>query len=379
MTTTANKTALRAKAEARRKKAAQETPLPPKPTKGTRSRAAKESAETRAQQAMADAARTGNWKFYALATKAGAKTIHVIHVIGDGEEWGNCSRITRAAKAKRLEVDEWAVMERDAHTCQTCAAKDLAMRLTAGRKRPAADKPQPSTRRKAPAPRSAQPSHAGDAPTGSGGRAKAEALREFAVSAGWKADVTEPSPSRVLVAARREGERVLVNFIDDRLDLDQLPVWSNGERTVRLRNVSAAKKQMTATSDDNRPVRAAKRQQRRAKPETHEDQFADLGEQADELVLEAVRGQVLTWRNGISGVLQEARVPSKITEKTAYVQTHPKNGHRILSFFSVLRHERSDGEVVELPAGWRSVYVDKIMRIKDRAIDTDRPGEDDDE
>lgn len=349
-----------------------------KAPKGANSTGTRVSKRVRAGQAAADIAKGGDWKFFMIPNSA------TIHAAGNGDGYGGCTASKRVAASRRHEVDVWAAVEPGAAACGPCNVSELARRITGGRTQPVGGseahvQPSPSGKRRKST--SGQPRTASVAAGSSGdkGEAKADDLAAFAREAGWAAETTTGGPTSFTVTATRDGEIITVTFTDGRLDENQgsWPTWLSNGREVRLRNVSQAKKQMVAQADESRPVRREKRKPIPAK-ENKADEYADLGSLSDEEVLKSVAGSIITWRNALSGILTEALVPSKIKDTLLKVEMHPKNGHRILSFFSVIHRKRGD-EIIEVPIGWRSVYVDKIMRIRSSAGNVELVDEGDEE
>lgn len=232
--------------------------------------------------------------------------------------------------------------------------------------KPAKGAPSTPVPEKAGKSRRSQPSHATDAPSApslpSGLHPKIVSLVEYAIGAGWKAEVTEPIPGKsAIVTATREDEAIDVMFINGVLDTDQMPTYTIGQRTVKLRNVSAAKKQMEVPPQEALKVAASVsvRRERKVRDKDEEGQPRELSiivpwdnESTDEEILEFVKGRRIIWRNSVSGTYDEASVFPHGMKKHKHLQiVESRDGRKVLNWASV-------------EGGFRSVFIDAIVQVR---------------
>lgn len=231
---------------------------------------------------------------------------------------------------------------------------------------PKPQKPIPGTR---------TPAAAKNTPTPKGGTAvapsgsKSDALAAFAEASGWETKIVPMPDNCVTVSSERGSELIEVHFSDDKLDLLQMPTYTINGRTVKLRNVSAAKKQMVVSPEDALKAVPATGPKRERKPrEKHdddrgavvlrritpwEDESAEGWEDDD--IVEAVRGKKLVWRNTIAGTYEDAHVLPMAKQKQLKIVVAP-NGKRVLNWASCDDHGKL--------CGFRSVYIENIVQVK---------------
>jgi hypothetical protein len=190
---------------------------------------------------------------------------------------------------------------------------------------------------------------------------KVESLLDTIKAAGWNSMTSQDEHRRTCVEATRGKERVVVWFTAaDTMEFDPMPTYYRPDGSaVKLRNVSAAKKQL-ALPEDARPVKTAvtKIVGRRAavvaeQPEEPRRRLPfDPETASDAEVLKAVDGAILVWRSGRDAQVEHAHaVPNS---KQLRVQDHPDGigpAARIIHFVSV-------------EGGFRAVRLDRLLRIK---------------
>jgi hypothetical protein len=204
---------------------------------------------------------------------------------------------------------------------------------------------------------------------------KAQILADFAKEHGWKVEITEDKPGVKLVA-KRGKETITCWFEGGKYDIGRLGYITveGSDWKGNLRAAHACRRQMSGEGRD-RPHpnpglgRSAPRSKREEPtPETEESpedahKRVPFSIDDDDLtIIDAIKGKTIRWRNGVSGLVEEALLPSKAEgHKRAkmVITTHPKKGRRILSFFPV----EEVGEHGEVYGGERNVALDKIVRV----------------
>ncbi len=241
MTTVVTKGTNRASANARTAKAAQRTPLPPR---GATSAPGKNVTAGIIKDQIAETA---------------TKTV---------------KRVTAAAS--KPVVKEFTM----------APAKSTAKRAPA--KKAPAKKAAPAAKKAAPAPVSHPP--------------KVTAYLAVAESAGWSADAVVAGPT-VTITSERTDETVIVSFTDGNTAPGTMWFIRKDGSRVRLRNISAAKKQMTLESE-SRPVPTTRSgaPRRTSQPFTDEERpqqdlpFDPATANDAEILEHFAYGATLTWR-----------------------------------------------------------------------------------
>jgi hypothetical protein len=186
---------------------------------------------------------------------------------------------------------------------------------------------------------------------------KATLLGIEAEKAGWAALITALR-ARETVDITRETERLIVTFLDNKLDLSAMPVFvrSDGSK-VLLRNASAVRKQMAADPAD-RPVRSERRAPKTAVHVSSADQKPirllpfDSRIATDATVVE-------TFRRGVRVVTRSAAVgkPSReftVPPRTPVTVAEPKS--KVGPEFRTVTFMNVEGKTC-------SVALDRVTRI----------------
>lgn len=246
--------------------------------------------------------------------------------------------------------------------------------------------------KKAPKSKKARKSEAGDkapkvkpkpratktGPLSVGGDAeKAGLLKEFAEEHGWKVKVSEDKPGLKLVA-KRGKETITCWFDGGKYDLVRIGYIEVEGASWRgnLRAAHACRRQM-ANEGRDRPHpnpgagRSAPRGKREEEPtpetESPEDAFKRvpfLVDDDDLTIIDAIKGKSIRWRNGVSGVVEEAQLPAEVKGKKRdkiVLKTHPTKNRRILEFLAVDGFDSATGR--EVYGQERAVAIDKIIRV----------------
>lgn len=101
-----------------------------------------------------------------------------------------------------------------------------------------------------------------------------------------------------------------------------------------------------------------------ARTETVDDDQARSGlpfnveEDDASTIIEALVGRTITWRRTIDAKLDSAKVPQRA--RNCRVAEHPKSGRLMISFYE----SQGSGDRGELLGGERTVFIDKIIRVK---------------
>jgi hypothetical protein len=329
MTTTV-KGAGRARHESNRRHQ-QRTPLPPKD--GSQN-------ATPAEVETADKLRAAAVK---LPRKSAAKV--------DPEELRTATRAAREAQRKAP------------------AAKATAAKPSVAEK--SADAKPAATRRPAKKASASSTSVPPDAP----GAVKAQRLVDAAREAGWTPKFVIKGTT-ITVFSEREGESIETTLTDGKLDLSAMPVWTDGSRTVKLKNVSAVIAQMSGTKPTAKAISATPRAPRRTKAQRAEESprplpFDPEGA-SDEEVLDAIRGRAIEWMNGISRKVEASVVAATIQVKNpkykkgqstgepeyidrpapVKIEEHPNRSTRVVTFTD---HGGT---------GFRSVALDRLTSVR---------------
>lgn len=210
---------------------------------------------------------------------------------------------------------------------------------------------------------------------GGDSKAKAEALAEFAKEHDWKTKVSDADPG-LLVTAVRGAETIRCYFVDGKYDTTRHASVTVGDWTGKLRGVHGCRKQMAGEGRD-RPHpepgkgRSGPRPSRRKdaeevpEDESPEDALRRVPFSIDDdaiVIIDAIKGKTIRWRNGTSNLIEEAWLPGTAEGKKRAkitITEHPKTGKRMVNFLTVT----AITEHGEQYGPERAVYLDKIVRV----------------
>lgn len=240
--------------------------------------------------------------------------------------------------------------------------KDKPVKAAKGKKEKAPkEKPEPSMTK------------SGPRSTGSGETDKANQLIEFAKEHGWKTSLDKDG-SHWRVTAKRGAETINVWYIDGKYDVARHAEVVVGAWSGKLRGAHQARRQMAAEGRDRphpEPGKGRSGPRKKAdeevvpENESPEDARRRVPFAMDDdavAIIDAIKGKVIKWRNGVSGVIEEATLPDKVKGKKRDLITiteHPKTKKRILDFVSVAG--MSENGPAYGPE--RAVALEKIIRV----------------
>lgn len=186
--------------------------------------------------------------------------------------------------------------------------------------------------------------------------AKAAALGQAALDAGWSSEI-KADGDRLVVTMGRDAEVLTTTFVDGKLDLANMPTYQRGDgSSVLLRNVSAVKKQMDA-DPDKRPVKAERRTVVRKRLQGAQEDSVDRSRAlpfdvaiADlDLVQEHLTGKQVAWRLS-DGTRMEAFVGKVIGLKPN------QDGTLIMDFIELVASKKAG----MVPGPQRTVALAKV-------------------
>lgn len=211
---------------------------------------------------------------------------------------------------------------------------------------------------------------------------KAKALAQFAEDHGWTIGIKDGDPG-VLVEAMLGNEIIRCFFVDGKYDTVRFATLSVGDWSAKLRGVHSCRRQIAGEGRD-RPYpnpgvgRSGPRKGRKARnaEETADGSEPEEGESPEDakrrvpfsiddepiVIIDAIKGKVIKWRNGMTEEIEEAWLPADPKGKKVpkiRIEEHPKTGRRIITFMvvtSVTEHGEQYGVT-------RSVFLDKIIRV----------------
>lgn len=205
---------------------------------------------------------------------------------------------------------------------------------------------------------------------------KAAILAEFAGEHGWSSLITKDKPGVKLVT-KRGDETITCWFDGGRYDISRLGYIEvkGSEWQGKLRAAHACRRQMSGEGRDRphpspgagRSAPRGKREEPTPETESPEDAKARvpfLQDDDDLTIIDAIKGKVVRWRNGVSGEIEEATMPAEAKGKKRdkiTMSRHPKTGRRIIDFFEVVGFDSDRMKEVYGPE--RAVGLDKIIRV----------------
>lgn len=193
--------------------------------------------------------------------------------------------------------------------------------------------------------------------------AKANAAADVARANGYDVELQQAGGFVKVIATKLykdgTGERVEVAWINGRMSTDDMPkvivsTVDNPDREVLLRNASAFK--MQVSGKPSKPVALGVRAPRTShKPDQGRQSSRGFDETAtDVVILDALRGAQISWRNGTAGgKLEHGSISPNAKRGQHYrITEHPKKtGERVLHFI--------DAETRQ----YRVVCLSKIARV----------------
>lgn len=215
---------------------------------------------------------------------------------------------------------------------------------------------------------------AGVRSVGSDTQGKANQLAEFGKEYGWSVEFADGEPGLLLIA-QKDGQTIKCWFIDGKYDIARHAYIEVGSWRGTLRGAHACRRQMegsNAVHPNPGKGRSGPRKRADAEVEPPEDESPEdarrrvpfsLDDPAVEII-DAIRGKVIKWRNGQTGLIEEAWLPAEVRPKRAkrdliVVKEHPKTGERYIEFLTV----DSIGEHGEQYGVERAVALRKILRV----------------
>lgn len=186
----------------------------------------------------------------------------------------------------------------------------------------------------------------------------------FAEQNGWRAKVDNSGVHEWTTTATRDGETLKIIWRDGRVMFSRVVLGSGVE--VRLRNSANWKKHASGKSGikANYVPKGGRGKKAARQDSGEEDSIASRGlpfnlETDDgDTIIEALVGRTITWRRTIDNRLDSAVVPQR--SRNCRMKAHPKSGRLMISFYE----SQGQSEHGELLGGERTVFVDKIIRVK---------------
>lgn len=195
-----------------------------------------------------------------------------------------------------------------------------------------------------------------------------------AQEAGWAGRVVsaDPQTGAVEVAISKGDVTMTWYGVDGKQDTAQAPRYSDGERTVMMKNIAGILAQATGEREWVKPIGTARKAKAKAPTGDRKAKTADTPMKSlpfdptaasDEEIVEALRGRTLTWTNGLSKAVESAVVAAtrdivnakgQVTgtkPAVVKVETHPTKKTRMVTFTD---HEG---------AGTRTVALDRMLEV----------------
>lgn len=317
---------------------------------------------------------TSTGKVHVVTTKANdLKTSGCVTVKRGWTEgkWGRKRGVSAEAaqhmdKCSKCDVAKWAQLAINDN--MTAAQKRAAAKAKADETRERlADrkqgrKPKPKARAAAPGrrgPRGSDPAR---------GKEQAQEHLEYAKKHGWSVKLVEED-GEFIVIAKQDRQTARLVYRGGKVVFSRV-AFTNG-REVKLRNSANWRKQISlpvnkrpgqenvqARGNSKKSVRRAAERNEAARGEDGQNVLPfDPVEDDASTIIEALAGNTIVWRNGLTTKLDTAKVPIK--SRNSRVTSHPATGRRIINFHEVMG-ESERGEVL---GGERSVYLDKIIEV----------------
>lgn len=312
-----------------------------------------------------------------------SKYVHVVHHESYDKKNSRCKSVLKAASAGKVPSGGMSpeAAEDIGEPCPKCDTATVLDEVSADRRKQEAkdkfkdlmdEERQPKKKGKG----KSKDKPKGERKTASGPRSsgdKAAALVTFAEEHDWSADTSDAEPG-ILVTATKDDMVISCYFIDGKYDAGRPASISVGEWSGKLRGVHSCRRQIAGENPPHpKPGHGRKAVPRRSKVEIEKDEESEVDATRnvpfaldDEIIviIDAIKGKTIRWRNGTANCLMEARLPSKAKGKKRdklAITTHPKTQKRMVQFLEVVG-ENEDGESY---GPERTVYLDRIVRVLD--------------
>lgn len=190
---------------------------------------------------------------------------------------------------------------------------------------------------------------------------KAEEHAKFAEQNGWRANAGQTATNEWTVTATKGKETLKIIWQDGRTIWSRV-VLANGVE-VKLRNSANWRKHAAGQSKIKSDYQPRERGGKKALKQQVIDDDAPRKlpfniDDDDDDIIKALGGRQITWRLSLSRALDSASVPRR--SRNVRITQHPKSGRKMISF-----HEfHGDGEHGELLGPERTVYLDKILKVR---------------
>lgn len=328
------------------------------------------------------AAKPEEWNGRFLATKAG--TVHAVTTKTQDSKSSKCPVVKKGhadkswGRRKGLSPEAALAMK----DCSRCETHDLAETLkrramTPAQKRAEAKAKSDETREKLglkdkPAKAKKEPREKKEpvrrGPKKSDPAAMMERAKEhleLAKDHGWKGSI-EQAGETVTVEVKKDGELLRLIYEGGRIIHSRVTLRSGTE--VKLRNSANWRRHAEGTGKikkDYQPrqgtgKKAASRELAAEEANGVTDRRLPFSlDDEDPIIIKMLGGKMLTWRNGLSNSIDSAQVP--VRSRNVRITQHPKSGRKMISFHEL----HGEGEHGEVLGGERTVYLDKILRVKD--------------
>jgi hypothetical protein len=200
---------------------------------------------------------------------------------------------------------------------------------------------------------------------------------------GWDASVTNPNPTEWVVVAKKGDESVQAAWVGGKVDYPRIVAFFPTHQ-FWLKNTTQWRRQVSL-SDSERPASREPKGRPPKVPAPKRIMALDSGEPAgaaiasvpeedgvkfsmtslpfgrdetDTVIIDALKGRKLYWRNNFAGKVNSAEVPS--SARSIRISEHPTNGRRIVSFPEVADSSKG-GEVLGCE---RSVAIDQMIKVR---------------
>lgn len=276
-------------------------------------------------------------------------------------------------KAKRAEVRDEVLARAKGATKKTAKIK-AAQEVTKGDKERKPKKPSMTKS----GPRSTASRADGDPTT-----AKAKMLADFGAEHGWSTTISEDKETghTVVTAVGGDDEVITAWFIDGKYDINRHAETRVGSWVGKLRGAHACRRQMAGEGRDRvhpEPGKGRSGPRKKAdEPDVPEDESPEDARKRvpfsidDEplVIIDAIKGRTIKWRNSTSGGIEEAQLPASSVGKVVgkkkkgrdliQITEHPKTGKRMVNFLVV----DGTGEHGEVYGVERTVLLERIVRV----------------
>ena len=191
---------------------------------------------------------------------------------------------------------------------------------------------------------------------------------------GWdtKYKILSADDAYIEVTATRPNEKVVISWV--RNQLNGPPIYSLHDMVLKLHSTKVATQTITASKPDmERYVKWQRRQRnsaangsRETNPEVDVSQYSlpfDVDEDPDSVILKAIRGNTIVYKNSMTGLVETAHVPWRISDGKGGVRVFNHDTTNVFYLAVGETTERAYVSFMDANGQFRAVHLDRLIGV----------------